>query len=545
MANAEETNGLIDMPDLSTSEVCGSLYKSFLTNFTIAQDGRNDVSLEVRLKNAAYNLAQPIASHLGEGGGTLADYLKLDGGNMRGQLSTLFGFQSGVDGIHILETFKRSIGSELELGIKISGLLELDNESLRIGGTSPFKYGTDSDGNYNKLEFSAFEHADFKSAKITARGLEILNLANENIFKVSPTILQYNGKDVYHAGNSNKSDVNWDMLNSHIFGDLTVDKTSMFKGQLTALYGCALGAKGNIILAVHDRQIDISGDLNLQDGYSLKIGNSPVIKALAPNHVQFCSIGGDIVLGGDRTGGIRLWNSLLTENGDHELISKQGKATFMNEFRAAFQYGPTLLSTAKDCVIVHDRLKFGSLDYSPYFKGDEDGIKLHYLIRNDAGEFANVNEHTYFSLSTSLYKPLDRDSYSVFRNTSSDFFVFMKPLEATTSIGIAGSLTKLTDKSLFFTDSSYLLKVTDGIKHFGNAYFVDSLSSERFSSGFAGEGWAIRKNVRTGNVTITIDEAIVRKKARIYELEIQKDTATNGSLWVSDACSGDTVIEVI
>ena len=74
---------------------------------------------------------------------------------------------------------------------------------------------------------------------------------------------------------------------------------------------------------------------------------------------------------------------------------------------------------------------------------------------------------------------------------------------------------------------------------------MDSLSSERFSSGFAGEGRAITKNTRTGNVTITVDEAVVRKKARIYELEIQKITATNGSLWVSDACSGDTVMEVI
>ena len=545
MVDTEDTNGLIDMPDLSTSEVCDSLYKSFLTNFTIAQDGRNDVSLEVRLKNAAYNLAQPIASHLGEGGGALADYLKLDGGGMRGQLSTLFGFRAGTDGVKILETFKRSVNSKVELGIKISGLLELDNESLRIGGISPFKYGIGNNGNYNRLEFTAFEHADFKSAKITAGELEILNLTNEKIFHVSPTILQYNGKDVYHAGNSNKSDVNWAMLNGHVSGDLTVDKTSTLKGQLTALYGCSLGSNGNIVLTINDQQIDVSGDLNIQDGYSFKMGNSPVIKALAPNHVQFCSTGGDIVLGGDHTGGIRLWSSLLTENGDHELISKQGKATFMNEFQAAFQYGPTLLSTAKDCVIVHDRLKFGSLDYSPYFKGDRDGIKLYHSIRNDAGEFVNVNEHTYFGLSTSLYKPLDRDSYSVFRNTSSDFFVFMKPLETTTSIGIAGSLTKLTDKSLFFTDSSYLLKVTDGIKHFGNAYFVDSLSSERFSSGFAGEGWAITKNTRTGNVTITVDEAVVRKKARIYELEIQKITATNGSLWVSDACSGDTVMEVI
>lgn len=37
------------------------------------------------------------------------------------------------------------------------------------------------------------------------------------------------------------------------------------------------------------------------------------------------------------------------------------------------------------------------------------------------------------------------------------------------------------------------------------------------------------------------DELTIRKKMRIYELEIQKAYATNGSLWISDSCSGDRV----
>ena len=358
-------------------------------------------------------------------------------------------------------------------------------------------------------------------------------------------MLQYNGYNIYHAENSNKQNVNWNMRDGHVFGDFVVDKTFTLKGKLAALYGCSLGTKGNIVLSIDDLKIDVTGDINLQEGYSLKIGNSPVIKSLAPNHVQFCSTGGDIVLGGESTGGIRLWSSLYTENGDHELITKTGAASFMNEFRAGFQYGPTLLSTGKDSVIVHDRLKFGELENTPYFIGNLSGLYLHHSVRNDLMELSDMNESTRFALSDSSYKPLDRDSFTLFRNTSADFFSFQKPLEATTSIGIAGSLTKLTDKSLFFTDSCYLLKVADGIKHFGNSYFVNSISSERFSSGFAGEGWAIMKNDRTGNMTITVDEAIIRKKARIYELEIQKNTATNGSLWVTDACSGDTVVEII
>lgn len=83
-----------------------------------------------------------------------------------------------------------------------------------------------------------------------------------------------------------------------------------------------------------------------------------------------------------------------------------------------------------------------------------------------------------------------------------------------------------------------------GIKHYGNSTFLGSLSSEYFASGFAGAGWAIIRNLTTGNVAATFDELTVRKKMRIYELEVQKISATNGSLWVSDNCSGDLVEKI-
>ena len=42
--------------------------------------------------------------------------------------------------------------------------------------------------------------------------------------------------------------------------------------------------------------------------------------------------------------------------------------------------------------------------------------------------------------------------------------------------------------------------------------------------------------------TPLFDSLTVRKKMRVYELEVQKNSVTNGSLWVSDSCSGDEVI---
>ena len=44
-----------------------------------------------------------------------------------------------------------------------------------------------------------------------------------------------------------------------------------------------------------------------------------------------------------------------------------------------------------------------------------------------------------------------------------------------------------------------------------------------------------------GGIHATFDSLTIRKKMRVYELEVQKISVTNGSLWVSDSCSGDEV----
>jgi len=73
---------------------------------------------------------------------------------------------------------------------------------------------------------------------------------------------------------------------------------------------------------------------------------------------------------------------------------------------------------------------------------------------------------------------------------------------------------------------------------------LGDLSSELFSSGFAGSGWAIQKNKTTGNTTATFDELTVRKRMRVYELEVQRTSATNGALWISDSFSGYSVEKI-
>lgn len=58
-----------------------------------------------------------------------------------------------------------------------------------------------------------------------------------------------------------------------------------------------------------------------------------------------------------------------------------------------------------------------------------------------------------------------------------------------------------------------------------------NITSPFFSSGFSGSGWRIDATTNT----LTIDYLVVRKAMQVYEMVVNKITATNGSLWVSNA----------
>lgn len=66
------------------------------------------------------------------------------------------------------------------------------------------------------------------------------------------------------------------------------------------------------------------------------------------------------------------------------------------------------------------------------------------------------------------------------------------------------------------------------------------ISSERFVSGFAGEGYRIAKDAN-GNIMAEFDRLTVRKDFTVYELIVNQIRATNGSLWVSDAIKIESV----
>lgn len=64
-----------------------------------------------------------------------------------------------------------------------------------------------------------------------------------------------------------------------------------------------------------------------------------------------------------------------------------------------------------------------------------------------------------------------------------------------------------------------------------------SLQSPIFANGVTGTGWRLDGSTNT----LTIDNLVVRKVMQVYELVINKISATNGSLWVSNSSKIDSV----
>lgn len=547
--------GLIDMPDLETSEVCKNLYDSFYASIKSSQGDaleglpeQDQIIINNKIKNAAYNFASPIANSIGSSEPSeaqLGTFVKKAGDTMSGKLSTLFGFQTGENGKIFLRTKKEVEGAiTKDQYISIEEKLKIDSHNLFIDNKILFNHFSRDSDKKEILEIDGGNIVDFKGSDIYIAGT-----LNANSLSVSKDSFTYSGNNIYHSGNANKEDVDWAMKNSNVYGSLLVNGNSTLKGLLTSLQSIELGANNTSILTIDDdKKMKVSGDIELLNTCKIKIKTGlksmDVLGCILDNGIQLSSIGGSLILGsGDKnTTDIRLWNTLTTYAGDHDLIDKFGNASFMNTFEAGYGFGNKLLSTAESSVVIHEKLRFGD-DTGPFISADTYGIGLD--AKYTRGEYSATHRTTInIGQSTSIYQDQSRNSESVFVSSTADFFTFNNPIEAKDFIGITESTTRLSDNTLFFTDNNHLVSISDGIKHFGNSYFINNLSSERFSTGFAGEGWAIRKKIDTGNIELTVDEAVIRKKMRVYELEIQKISVVNGSLWVSDSCSADKVTTI-
>lgn len=544
------------LPDFTSGEyVTETTDENGVVTYTANEEkikGYLDDYKDITTKNSAYLLASAFAGT--STGGSTPDpstpssggiYVAITGDTMTGKLYTPYGFAAGDNGVKILEVYQTTEedASERKNIVKIDGQLHLNSHGLWM--------------NESEVMWHDNDELHLAGATISMDGdVNVGGSLSVGGITIDKDGIHFDdGMEYYHSGNSNKEDVDWTMRNSTVAGNLLVKGNSELQGELTALGGVLLGYNDKAILTIiEDRKVALQGDLNIVSGsvmidgdYAIHAKNLKVWSFSAPNRT--------FNLGDDDTLQINLQTDMYDDDGEYKLVGKFGDAYFPNSFKAGHHLGNVLIETYKNDdtdagVIINRYLRFAdSTGYGFHSNGDTLYIDSPFRYNTDGDDVAQITERrtTSFNVgeSESLYAPLNKKSSSVFISTEADFYVFDKPLEGKNSLGISGSKTRLLDNQLFFGDGIYWQGIEDGVKHYGNAYITGSIGSVSFSSGFAGSGWKIYQNQLTGNISATFDELTVRKKMRVYELEVQKQSVTNGSLWVSDACSGDLVEEVV
>ncbi|NDV63943.1 hypothetical protein [Bacteroides sp. 224] len=520
----------------------------------------------ILIKNSAYMMANSIVSTLngnGNGGSAGVGFLSRSGDTMEGRLGALHGFQAGYEGTLILET---TINAEKKKLAKVSGSLIVDGDAT-LSGTLNLSNKGISISNVNVL-FYADNKLNIASGCIAMKG----NISVDGIFELGQITINkdglfFNDKEFYHGYNSNKKDVDWNMRNGHVYGTLQVDGQTTLNDTLSAINGFKLGAINKPLFYSDKKEggevfLQLATDLSLWSGYGIQFDGRYIIKVRGglDNTVSFSAPGMTINLGDSdndmQTKKIALQTGIYNYNSSYQIISQYGDGNFPNSFSAGCgNSGPTVIQTyyktGEDAgVVFAKKIRLGknngpSLNASDIKTLVFEAPYIH--VTNDIQQTDYIQSSILYKQTNSLFRDQSLPwSASLNFETDAEFFVFNKPIEATKfSILSEKYKTQLIENALFFGDGIFFEGIVDGILHSGNAYFVDSLSSRRFASGFAGYGWSIAKDKTYGNIAATFDELTIRKKMRVYELEVQKMSVTNGSLWVSDSCSGDLVEEIV
>ncbi|MDD6104131.1 MAG: hypothetical protein PUB73_05945 [Bacteroidales bacterium] len=525
----------------------------------------------ILMKNSAYLYATAILAVVGEGGSGAvsggANCILRAGDSMSGSLAALYGFKAGVDNVAIFELERDTVKNNTAL---VHGTLKVDKDvnikgKLTIAEDQGLYFGSTEvlylDANDGALHINSDKVIFDGNIELTGIAIGSISITESGIF--------FGDNEYYHAGNSNLSTVNWSMQDGHAYGTFQVDGTTTLKGLFSAKYGFSLGDNDTQILySVYDSESDgrpiikLASDLDILTGYGIKFQDKYIIKVRSgsENVVSFSAPGKILNLGDSdgttATTHIALQSDIYNASSAYRIISKSGDGNFPNSFSAGCgNSGPTVMQTyyasATDMGVVFQRkLRLGTSE-GPYISGEEGIFELAspytYVDSNGESHSAMVPITIQNIKTTSQFRDLSLPwSATTQFDTDSEFFAFAKPVEGVEfSIKSENYKTRLIENTLFLDDGVWIEGVEGGMSIHGNAFFSGSLSTQQFASGFAGYGWAINQNALYGGYEATFDNLTIRKKMRIYELEVQKISATNGSLWVSDSCSGDTVEEIL
>lgn len=543
--------------ELDPSSLSYAIYTQLYQHFFNAQDAGTVAegdTTSIRLRNTAYGFAEAIAGGVaGEGGaadgGVLAGYLKRTGGQMSGALGADYGFTAGIDNRRVLEVFRSAVSdgqgqvTGYDYGVRILGDLKVEGSHLYFGGQQFITYV----GNLGTM-FVRYPRMDFSSSSIRSLGEMYFGADKTNGVYLSASALRFGGHDVFHAGNAGHAGADWAMKDATVAGMLKVDGGVTLGGTLAALHGGALGHGGNACLSITGDAVGLSANLDMRGSHAILFGGHPALSLFGTNSLQISAPGGDLLLGAESTSRVRLLSPLSDEQGTRTLITPTGGAWFPDSLRVGHSFGGDLLSTYRtddsdQGVVVHKLLRFGSSDgaFMRDFVGQFGFCSKSDHTSEPGGKMQEVLTVMGHLPSTSLLAPQNQPSDTFVIATDADFIFFGNRVEAEMSIGIAETLTRLEQQCLFLTDAHRLQSVAGGVKHYGQALFADGISSELFSSGLAGSGWAVLTNRTTGHAEATFDTLTVRRRLRVYEMEVQHSRTSNGALWISDACSGDSV----
>lgn len=525
---------------IDTSSALYAIYMKLYQAFFDAQEKKSEQAPfgieegddnSMRLKNTAYTFALSMMEAAANGGGgedvggVIPDgaYIKKSGDSMFGELSASYGFKAGINNTEALRITQKSINNIIYGVLSVTGKLEVASDNLIIDGANVLSY---RDGTLQ-----------LNGTTVNVNSSLTVGTAESGLI-VSPTQFKHKGQSVYHQGNCNSTSVDWFMKKAYVGENLHIEGKTTVSGGASIVGEFSVNNQSTETIGVRSNIVSTNGLLDLSDGVRIK--GKPVLSPEGVN-IKIGSESGALVLGTTETTQLRINTSLTDSSGTHVLINKNGVASFHNGLSVKHNFGDVILQTYRvdsvdEGIIFPKKIKIGSQSGAS-ISAFGNGVKLSSNVTSSL----NIDSTFSVSESTSIYKPKNEISYALNIDSNAIGFVFKKPIEAINYIGIDGSSTRLTNNTLFFTDNSQLLSVSGGIKHYGNTYILGNIGSEIFASGFGGYGWNIAHNQTSGDHTATFDSILVRKKMQVYELNVQKISAINGSFWVSNSCSGDTV----
>lgn len=527
----------------------------------------------ILLKNSAYLFANSILTVMSGGGSSsgteTTGFVSRGGDSMKGALQALYGFSAGVNGQKIFEV---SINAdETKLGIvygtlrttgdaNIQGSLLLSNDGISFADVKSIYLNNDT-LTIERQNISFIGQASIDGTLTV--GSAVIN--NTGIY--------WGNNIYYHAGNANIASVDWNMKDAFVDNDLTVNGNATIKGKLSTQDGFDFSVNGTSILYSEvDVQLNEEGDsiqtpytvlqsdliiinnhgIKFDDAYILNVRNEQVVSFSAPGMILNLGDSDN----GTPTSKISLQADVYDYSNTFKIISKEGAGYFPNGLMARCAVnGSNVLETfrldsSNAGIVIPQQLRFSTTDgASMRYQLETHNLWLELPYVNGAvatNPIERLTSNIYYAQTTSLLRDYSLDwSATLHFNTSGEFFAFDKPIEANIiSIKSEQYKTRLIEDALFFDDGKFIEGVADGLRYSGNGYFNGNISSPSFASGFAGYGWAVKDEVMNGGFHATFDSLTVRKKMRVYELEVQKISCTNGSLWVSDNCSGDEVIAI-